>query len=107
MQILNSQLFQQVTGMASPDTPISAQTYASQGLPFFDIYNDTSMVEGDLGDIKSIGAMDAEKSNKDDANNTPAIKNPVILLNPNGTQHKFKPVSVLKAELKRLNHAQF
>lgn len=116
VQILNSQLFQQITGIAPPDTPISAQTYASHGLPFFDIYNETSMVEGDFGDIKSVAAMDIEKSpieresdslDEHDEDDEPTIENPVTLLNPDGTQHRFKPVSVLKAELKRLNYAQF
>ncbi|KAL8870891.1 MAG: hypothetical protein Q9198_007529, partial [Flavoplaca austrocitrina] len=116
VQILNSQLFQQVTGMPTPATPISAQTYASRGLPFFDIYNETSTVEGDFKGIKSVGAIDTELSPMDsEANDSDGshtlvgtekltAQNPVILLNPDGTRLDFKPVSVLKAELKRLNH---
>lgn len=74
------------------------------------------MVEGDFGDIKSVAAMDIEKSpieresdslDEHDEDDEPTIENPVTLLNPDGTQHRFKPVSVLKAELKRLNYAQF
>ncbi|KAL8913523.1 MAG: hypothetical protein Q9171_001712 [Xanthocarpia ochracea] len=105
VQILNSELFQQVTGVAPPDTPISAKTYSSHGLPFFDIYNETSKVEGDFRSVKSVVAMDKEKwTNKHEE---PHVENPVILLNPNGTTLDFKPVSVLKEELKRLQHAQF
>ncbi|KAL8884794.1 MAG: hypothetical protein Q9192_006768 [Flavoplaca navasiana] len=119
IQILNSQLFSQVTGMPPPATPISAQTYISQGLPFFDIYNETSTIVGGFDGIRSVGAIDAELSPMDsDANDfegshtlvgadKPTVQNPVILLNPDGTNLNFKPVSVLKAELKRLNHAQF
>lgn len=101
--------------MAPPETPISARTYASQGLPFFEIYNETSTIEGDFGDVKSVDTMDAEKSPmKSEAvgagkfrTGVEIIENPIVLLNPDGTQHSFKPVGVLKAELKRLNHAQF
>ncbi|KAL9015232.1 MAG: hypothetical protein Q9180_008892, partial [Flavoplaca navasiana] len=131
VQILNSQLFQQVTGMPPPASPISAKTYASQGLPFFDIYNETSVIAGDFAGIKSVGAIDTEMSSsgsESDGSNqpgspdwpeqldgleefeeayVPTVQNPVILLNPDGTNLNFKPVSVLKAELKRLNHAQF
>ncbi|KAI4122666.1 MAG: hypothetical protein LQ338_005682 [Usnochroma carphineum] len=117
VQILNSQLFQQVTGVIPPASPISAQTYASRGLPFFDIYNEQSQVQGDFRAIKSVVAMDVEKvgkeyqeGNKDKINNTAdeqPIGNSVVLLNPDGTHHSFKPVSVLKAELKRMNYAQF
>ncbi|KAL8876910.1 MAG: hypothetical protein Q9192_008778, partial [Flavoplaca navasiana] len=119
VQILNSQLFSQVTGMPPPATPISAQTYASEGIPFFDIYNETSTIVGGFDGIRSVGAIDAKLSTMDsDANDSdgshtlvgadkPTVQNPVILLNPDGTQLNFKPVKILKAELKRLNHAQF
>ena len=105
--------------MLPPATPISAETYASEGLPFFDIYNETSMIAGDFKGVKSVGVMDTEKAptnyeaNDSDESHTvvgadkPPIENPVILLNPDGTHLNFKPVSVLKAELQRLNHAQF
>ena len=105
VQILNSELFRQVTGLAPPDIPISAETYSSHGLPFFDIYNETSEVEGDFKGIKPVVAMDKEKGiNKHEE---PHVENRVILLNPNGTTLDFKPVSVLKEKLKRLQHAQF
>lgn len=91
--------------MVPPDTPISVKTYSSHGLPYFDIYNETSKVEGDFKGIKSVVAMDKEKGNNN--HEEPHVENRVILLNPNGTTLGFKPVSVLKEELKRLQHVQF
>ena len=62
VQILNSNVFCQVTGMDPPKTPISAATYAVEGLPFFQIYNETSNVEGDFGELKSVKQIDNNKN---------------------------------------------
>ncbi len=113
VQILNSERFQQVTGRAPPATPISAKTYASQGLPFFDIYNESSKVKGDFESVKSVVAVDKEKAgNKrshDDMADELPIATPVVLLDSDGTHEsvRFKPVKVLQAELRAMNHAQF
>ena len=134
VQILNSERFSQVTGFAPPNTPISAQTYAAQGLPFFDIYNEKSVVKGDYFEgIKSIKTIDKEKAEDDveeedeeedededeEATQTiggkrkrhfrddKAVENPVVLLNHDGSGIGFKPVSVVKEELKAMNHVQF
>lgn len=113
VQILNSHHFELVTGRAPPATPISAQTYASNGLPFFEIYNETSKVKGDFKNVKSVVAIDKGKAGKgkshgDVADEKP-VTTPVVLLNQDGTNHgcRFKPVNVMKAELKAINHAQF
>ena len=62
VQILNSAMFQQVTGKAPPSTPISAKTYADQGLPFYKIYGETSNVKGDFAGIKSVKQLDRIKN---------------------------------------------
>ncbi|KAL8641273.1 MAG: hypothetical protein Q9228_001892 [Teloschistes exilis] len=54
VQILNSSVFRQVTGMDPPEIPALAATYASEGLPFFDIYNETSDIQGNFEDVKSV-----------------------------------------------------
>ncbi|KAL8942161.1 MAG: hypothetical protein Q9216_001808 [Gyalolechia sp. 2 TL-2023] len=112
VQILNSQLFRQVTGLPPPKTPISAQTYAVHRLPFFDIYDETSNVQGKFEGIKSIAPVAKEEMiNKGKKSDEKAVEssvdNSIILLNQNGTHCGFKPVSVLKEELARINHAQF
>ena len=54
VHILNSDMFQQVTGKAPPSTPVSAETYADEGLPFYKIYGETSTIKGDFNSIKSV-----------------------------------------------------
>ncbi|KAL8749266.1 MAG: hypothetical protein Q9184_006875 [Pyrenodesmia sp. 2 TL-2023] len=113
VQILNSHHFEHVTGRAPPATPISAQTYASSGLPFFEIFNETSRVEGDFKDVKSVVAIDQGKAGKemnpDDMADEKPVTTPVVLLNQDGTNRgcRFKPVNVMKAELRAVTHAQF
>lgn len=36
VQLLNAKEFQRVTGTAAPPTPVTAESYAAAGLPFFD-----------------------------------------------------------------------
>ncbi len=62
VQILNSEMFQQVTGKAPPSTPISAKTYADQGLPLYKIYGETSTIKGDFDGIKSVKELDKVKN---------------------------------------------
>lgn len=62
VQILNSEMFQQVTGKGPPSTPISAKTYADQGLPFYKIYGETSTIKGDFDGIKSVKELDKVKN---------------------------------------------
>ena len=64
VQILNTEAFRQVTGMMPPQTPISAATYAHQGLPFYEIYNEASVIKGDFKGIKSINEVDKVTSTK-------------------------------------------
>lgn len=114
VQVLNSDAFRQVTGMEPPGTPISATTYASQGLPFYKIYNETSNVKGDFGGIKSVKTLDKTKAGTkrgrkqdDEQDDEPPYKNPVILLSPNDGKVDFPPVSELVKELASMKNVQF
>lgn len=62
VHILNSDMFQQVTGKAPPSTPVSAKTYADEGLPYYEIYGETSTIEGDFNSIKSLKGLDKIKN---------------------------------------------
>ncbi|KAL8947960.1 MAG: hypothetical protein Q9222_005807 [Ikaeria aurantiellina] len=110
VQILNSQLFRQVTGFPPPHTPVTAKTYADNGLPFFDMYEEASEVQGDFKGVKSVATIDLEKDDKkrkhDEVADEPPVSTSVVLLNADGTHH-FTPVSTMKAELKSMNHVQF
>ena len=104
VQVLNSELFRQVTDMDPPDTPITAATYAEQGLPFFEIYDETSTIKGDFAGVNSVKAIDKAKAKAagkrgSEVHDEPPIKNPIVLLNPDGGSITFRPVSELEKEL--------
>jgi hypothetical protein len=60
VQILNSVLFETVTGIKAPPSPISAQDYIKGRLPFYQIIQD-SPIEGSavLKGLRSVGQLDA------------------------------------------------
>ena len=117
VQILNSTLFRQVTGIEPPETSISAATYAARNLPYFKIYNETSSIKGDFQGVKSVKEIDKAKAqewnlgmpgeDEEPEYPQPPTRNPVILLNPQGIHMAFRPVSELKEELRRMNAVQF
>ena len=63
VQILNSDMFQQITGKPPPSTPISAKTYRNHGLPFIKIYGEKSTIKGDFDGIKSVKQLDKITNN--------------------------------------------
>ena len=112
VQILNSELFHQLTGFAPPDTPITAETYAEQGLPFYKFYEEEhSTIKGDFAGISSVKAVDKAKAKSGQQDNRrdedePSYANPLILLDKNASIH-FRPVKEMKDELRGARHAQF
>jgi hypothetical protein len=64
VHIVNSMLYEQITGRKAPDTPVTAKTYAEHGYPWYDLYDehlgdvDPSEV---LAGVKSVKEVDAEK----------------------------------------------
>ncbi|KAF8436703.1 hypothetical protein BGX38DRAFT_1214059 [Terfezia claveryi] len=59
IQFINAVRFEEVTGMLMPPTPISVQTYANAGLPFFQFLNeDPSVISGDFGKLRSVAQID-------------------------------------------------
>ncbi|RPB20365.1 ubiquitin-domain-containing protein [Terfezia boudieri ATCC MYA-4762] len=59
IQFINAVRFEEVTGMLMPPTPISVQTYAKAGLPFFQFLNeDSSVISGDFGKLRSVAQID-------------------------------------------------
>lgn len=64
VQILNSQVFRSVTGLAPPKSPISAKTYADLGLPFYKIWEENTTIEGGLEGVKSLKSIDNIKKAK-------------------------------------------
>lgn len=72
VQLINSEVFQQVTGQPPPRTPVTAKAYAEAGLPFFDIHEQPSHIHGDFKNVKSIAEIDNEDE--------PTVKPDVIML---------------------------
>ncbi|KAL9605902.1 MAG: hypothetical protein Q9179_000923 [Wetmoreana sp. 5 TL-2023] len=114
VQILNSAVFRHVTSMDPPETPISAATYASERLPFFDIYNEISDIKGSFEEVKSIKEMDKIKyaerrghPREEDDEDEPKYKNPIVVLNSQGVKTGFRPVFELETELASMNAVPF
>jgi hypothetical protein len=64
VHIVNSMLYEQITGQKAPDTPVTARTYAEHGYPWFDLYDehlgDVDPSEA-LAGVKSVKEMDQQK----------------------------------------------
>lgn len=64
IHIVNSFAFREITGENPPPSPITARTYAENGLPWFDLYDEKRKdvrVHEKLYDIKSVGLIDKIK----------------------------------------------
>ena len=112
VQILNSDSFRQVTGTNPPETPISIATYAEAGLPFFQIWNETSSIKGDFSGVKSVKAIDDGKKKKKKGKAQEIVEEApwfgtVVTLDPEGKTMKFVPVSEMEKELTKTNYAAF
>jgi hypothetical protein len=64
VHIVNSLMFEELTGKRPPASPISAKTYTEHGYPWFDLYDEelgdvesSEILEG----VKSVSELDAEK----------------------------------------------
>ncbi|MBE0644141.1 MAG: hypothetical protein IH600_08680 [Bacteroidetes bacterium] len=59
--IINSEQFEEITGMKPPATPVDAATYTSYGFPWFDLYDERKPdlpASGILGGVKSTRELD-------------------------------------------------
>jgi hypothetical protein len=65
VHIVSSDQWREITGEEPPATPVSAATYAEHGLPWFELYDEhapTVAPTSTLAGVKSVAALDAEKS---------------------------------------------
>lgn len=87
VHIVNSEQYEQITGLTAPEPPISAQLYAEHGLPWFDLYDEERVdvaPAGELKRAKSISQIDAERGESPDAAEV-SIKEPEVKkLRPKG-----------------------
>jgi hypothetical protein len=62
IQIINCTAFETITGCVAPPTPVSAQTYASLGLPFYELFREKlSMISGAFGKVKTLSELDMQR----------------------------------------------
>jgi hypothetical protein len=64
VHIVNSAMYEQITGKVPPSTPISAKTYSSYGYAWYDVYEENvSGVKGSniLDNVKTVKEIDQEK----------------------------------------------
>lgn len=83
IHIVNSQMYEEITGEKPPKSPITAQTYTQHGYPWFKLWEDEM---GDVGasetlsGIKTVAQKDADhgfKGQMDDSSVAP--KNPLLV----------------------------
>jgi len=59
IQLVNSSVFELITGLVTPSTPVTYTTYAAAGLPFYDIYKEKpSKVSGSFSKVKTVTQID-------------------------------------------------
>jgi hypothetical protein len=65
IHIINSMMYQEITGQKAPTTPISAKTYTQYGFPWFDLYDEhkADVPQSNIFSkiVKSIKEIDKEK----------------------------------------------
>jgi hypothetical protein len=104
IQLLSATVFENVTGMAPPPSPVTAESYAAAGLPFYSIPSEVdSGVQGMFSDIKSIAQIDREKGKK---GLDRELKFPTIELDKTGKKVGFRGVEQLVEEVKGWGIAQ-
>lgn len=104
VQILNSALFHQVTGISPPKSPITAATYAEYNYPYFSIFNEKpSGIRGRFDGVESVNHLDKRgaKTNEkrvaiSEVDNS--TTNRVTLLNYRGEKIGFRTVSQTKKD---------
>lgn len=60
VQLLNSRVFESMIGHALPETPVTMETYAQAGYPFFSMYEEPSNVYGKFDKVQSIAELDGK-----------------------------------------------
>lgn len=72
IHIVNSEMYQQITGEAPPESPVTAKTYTDNGYPWFALYDEGkgTLKESDILDkVKSVKEKDIEKYGQDPDDN--------------------------------------
>jgi hypothetical protein len=105
IQLLNATLFHSITSMHPPASPISAETYAAAGLPFFSLPDEVSSgIEGSFEGVKTVSQLDLQKGRK---RVEKELEFPIIQLDKTGDRVPFRAVDEMEKQLKSLRIAHF
>jgi len=115
VQVLNSAVHKAVTGSNPLTNPVTAQTYAKSGFPFFKMYEEPSGISGDFSLVKSVGEIDGIEDEvvkpntviigqRGGRNRTAPATG---LVNPNGPLREFRTMRDLEEEFGNVNVADF
>ncbi len=83
VHILNSREYQEITGEAPPDEPLSAKVYTDAGFPWFDHYSESNTaLEGakSLAGLDSVAAKGIKKGQKPLPENVPITPGKIVSL---------------------------
>jgi hypothetical protein len=110
-QILNSAVYEEVTGEAPPGKPMDSKTYKSHGLPFFKMYEELSGVSGNFSMVKSVAEIDHNVEEVVTPRVVDVVSTvaqaPFGLLNPNSPLRDFRSAIDLKKEYEGYHVAKF
>ncbi len=98
VHLLNASVFGDLLGPKAPTTPVTAELYKPHGYPFFELYEEKSGIEGDFGNIKSIGDLEKEKKGIKRRHDED-IDFPVVELNTVDKKIPFVPVDEMMRKL--------
>lgn len=123
VQLLNSHVFEYVTGDAPPKTPVTVETYAQAGYPFFSIYEESSDVHGNFSKVKSVAELDGKtdaivkphvvqlaasgrRATQEYEELKKIVEDESGLLDPAGPLTTFRTVEDLRKEVKEMSIAK-
>ncbi|OJD15822.1 hypothetical protein AJ78_03965 [Emergomyces pasteurianus Ep9510] len=105
VQTLNAAVFEKMIGISPPPCPIDATTYLQYGLPFFELPEHKSPVQGEFQGVQSLSEISTK--GKEPAFQYPECweEHAVVQLNPDGSRMQFRTVSELEQEIRASNAA--
>jgi hypothetical protein len=80
VHIVNSTTWREITGEEAPPSPITARDYASHGLPWFELYDESLgaiPATSKLASVKSVKQMDAKKATAPQQDDDPVEPGPI------------------------------
>lgn len=108
-QLLNAAVFEQHTGFAPPPIPITAEQYADEGIPFYNVYQEPSGISGKFKGLKSVAQMEIDKGRSKRARQhgeEKTLKFPTLDISGCFRMSSFVPVGEMLRKLEMVRVAQ-